>query len=183
MVPQTLRPLLGKRVAIKGQLAQLNRRDCRYRPFKARADALKWLLVVCFGYLGYKNARFGRIESHEAVTAYGREALLRAKEAAEYLGFTVLHMYVDGIWVQQTGHKQPADFATLQAEIQTRTGLPIALEGYIVGLPFYPPAWMNECRWLTVTLACLPMVRSRCAALRRGGETPRPGLCRCSKRY
>jgi len=25
---------------------------------------------------GYKNARFGRIEAHEAVTAYGREALL-----------------------------------------------------------------------------------------------------------
>ena len=47
------------------------------------ASAEKWLLVTCFGYLGYKNARFGRIEAHEAVTAYGREALLRAKEAAE----------------------------------------------------------------------------------------------------
>jgi DNA polymerase II len=59
--------------------------------------------VTCFGYLGYKNARFGRIEAHEAVTAYGREALLRAKEAAEDMGFTVLHMYVDGLWVQEAG--------------------------------------------------------------------------------
>lgn len=138
IVPQTLRPLLVKRVAIKTQLAMLNRRDCRYRPLKVRADALKWLLVVCFGYLGYKNARFGRIESHEAVTAYGREALLRAKEAAEDLGFTVLHMYVDGIWVQQAGYKQSSDFASLQAEIQRRTGLPIALEGVYRWVAFLP---------------------------------------------
>ncbi|HRQ42696.1 MAG TPA: DNA polymerase domain-containing protein, partial [Chloroflexota bacterium] len=138
LVPQTLRPLLAKRIALKQQLAQLTRQDCRYRPLKARTDALKWLLVVCFGYLGYKNARFGRIESHEAVTAYGREALLRAKEAAEAMGFTVLHMYVDGIWVQQTGHKQPADFAALQAEILARTGLPIALEGVYRWVAFLP---------------------------------------------
>ncbi|MBX3055910.1 MAG: hypothetical protein KF770_05500 [Anaerolineae bacterium] len=138
LVPQTLRPLLAKRIALKQQLAQLTRQDCRYRSLKARADALKWLLVVCFGYLGYKNARFGRIESHEAVTAYGREALLRAKEAAEEMGFTVLHMYVDGIWVQQTGYSQPADFAPLQAEILARTGLPIALEGVYRWVAFLP---------------------------------------------
>jgi DNA polymerase elongation subunit (family B) len=35
----------------------------------------------------------GRIEAHEAITAYSREALLRAKETAESLGYTewVLH--------------------------------------------------------------------------------------------
>jgi len=81
LVPKTLRPLLARRIAIKQRLAKLDSRDCRYGALKARSNALKWLLVVCFGYLGYKNARFGRIESHEAVTAYGREALLRAKEA------------------------------------------------------------------------------------------------------
>jgi DNA polymerase II len=65
--------------------------------------ALKWLLVVCFGYLGYKNARFGKIESHEAVTAMSRELMLQAKEVAEDMGFTVLHMYVDCLFVQQEG--------------------------------------------------------------------------------
>jgi len=70
-------------------------------------SAHKWLLVTCFGYLGYKNARFGRIEAHEAVTAYGRECLLRAKEAAEDLGGTVLHMYVDGLWVKKDGARTP----------------------------------------------------------------------------
>jgi DNA polymerase-2 len=107
----------------------MNPRDARYRPFLAQSSAHKWLLVTCFGYLGYKNARFGRIEAHEAVTAYGREALLRAKEAAEELGFRVLHMYVDGLWVQKEGADEIADFQPLLEEILERTGLPISLEG------------------------------------------------------
>jgi DNA polymerase-2 len=138
LVPKTLRPLLAKRIALKERLATLDRRDCRYGPIKARSDALKWLLVVCFGYLGYKNARFGRIESHEAVTAYGREALLRAKETAEELGFTVLHMYVDGLWVKRPESSSSADFQPLLDEIAGRTGLPIVLEGIYRWIAFLP---------------------------------------------
>ena len=59
------------------------------------------MLVTCFGYLGYKNARFGRIEAHEAVTAYGRDKLLCAKEIFEAAGFTVLHGLTDCLWVQK----------------------------------------------------------------------------------
>ncbi|MFZ0546802.1 MAG: DNA polymerase domain-containing protein [Candidatus Promineifilaceae bacterium] len=138
LVPKTLRPLLQKRFVIKQRLAGMSRRDCRYEPLKARSAALKWLLVVCFGYLGYKNARFGRIESHEAVTAYGREALLRAKETAEDADFVVLHMYVDGLWVKRK-QGQTADFIEpLLAEIMARTGLPIALEGIYRWIAFLP---------------------------------------------
>jgi DNA polymerase-2 len=107
----------------------MNPRDARYRAYKAQSSAHKWLLVTCFGYLGYKNARFGRIEAHEAVTAYGREALLRAKEAAEELGFRVLHMYVDGLWVQKEAAAEITDFQPLLEEILDRTGLPVSLEG------------------------------------------------------
>ncbi len=138
LVPKTLRPLLVKRIAIKERLATMDRRDCRYGPLKARSDALKWLLVVCFGYLGYKNARFGRIESHEAVTAYGRESLLRAKEAAEDMGFTVLHMYVDGLWVKRPGIRLKSDLDPLLKEVAARTGLPIALEGIYRWIAFLP---------------------------------------------
>jgi DNA polymerase-2 len=129
LVPDTLRPLLEKRIKLKQALAGMNPKDVRYRPYKARSSAHKWLLVTCFGYLGYKNARFGRIEAHEAVTAYGREALLRAKEAAEDLGFRVLHMYVDGLWVQKAGASQVSDFQPLLEEILDRTGLPTSLDG------------------------------------------------------
>jgi hypothetical protein len=93
LIPKTLRPLLEKRLMLKNILSDLDPRDCRVEILKARASALKWLLVVCFGYLGYKNARFGKIESHEAVTAMSRELMLQAKEVAEDMGFTVLHMY------------------------------------------------------------------------------------------
>jgi DNA polymerase-2 len=93
LIPKTLAPLLDKRVALKQAIMTLSKDDPNYKRFKAYTSAHKWLLVTCFGYLGYKNARFGRIEAHEAVTAMGREILLQAKEAAEELGFTVLHMY------------------------------------------------------------------------------------------
>ena len=129
LVPDTLQPLLEKRIKLKQELAGMNPKDARYLPYQARSSAHKWLLVTCFGYLGYKNARFGRIEAHEAVTAYGREALLRAKEAAEDLGYRVLHMYVDGLWVQKGGASQIADFQPLLEEILDRTGLPTSLEG------------------------------------------------------
>jgi len=70
---------------------------------KQRRDVLKWLLVCCFGYTGYKNARFGKIEAHEAINAFAREKLLVAKEAAEQRGFRVLHALVDSIYVQKAG--------------------------------------------------------------------------------
>ena len=138
LIPRTLAPLLEKRVALKSQLADMPRWEPRRRAYQARASAHKWLLVTCFGYLGYKNARFGRIEAHEAVTAYGREALLRAKEAAEDMGFTVLHLYVDGLWVKRPGAKNPADFQELLGEIASRTHLPIALDGIYRWVAFLP---------------------------------------------
>jgi hypothetical protein len=112
--------------------------DPNYKRFKAYASAHKWLLVTCFGYLGYKNARFGRIEAHEAVTAMGREILLQAKEAAEEMGFNVLHMYVDGIWINKEGCKTVKDFDALLLSIHERTGLPLALDGIFRWIAFLP---------------------------------------------
>jgi DNA polymerase-2 len=138
LVPQTLTPLLKKRVLLKQRIPQLPAWDPHRKWYKARAAAQKWLLVVCFGYLGYKNARFGLIGSHEAVTAGGREALLRAKETAEDAGFEILHMYVDGLWIQHKDYTRPEDFQPLLEEITYRTGLPIALDGIYRWVAFLP---------------------------------------------
>jgi DNA polymerase-2 len=121
---------------LKNILSDLDPRDCRVEILRARASALKWLLVVCFGYLGYKNARFGKIESHEAVTAMSRELMLQAKEVAEDMGFTVLHMYVDCLFVQQEGFHRPSDFTQLMNAIEEKTGIPIALEGVFKWVAF-----------------------------------------------
>ncbi len=138
LLPDTLQPLLEKRIAIKARLANLTRLDCRRPALKSRSAALKWLLVVAFGYAGYKRARFGRIEAHEAITAYSREALLRAKETAESLGYEVVHMYVDGLWVKRKGIKTETAVQPLLAAIESQTGLPIALEGFYKWIAFLP---------------------------------------------
>ena len=138
LVPMTLAPLLEKRIALKQRVSETPAWHPRRGADKARSSAHKWLLVTCFGYLGYKNARFGRIEAHEAVTSSGREALLQAKEAAEELGFTILHMYVDGLWVERPDAVQPQDFHPLLNEIAARTGLSISLDGIYRWVAFLP---------------------------------------------
>ena len=110
--------------------------DRRYN-YKLRRSALKWLLVCCFGYTGYKNARFGKIEAHEAINALAREKLLVAKETAERAGFRVLHALVDSLYVQREDATRE-DYVQLVRENEQRTGLPMALEAvyrYVVFLP------------------------------------------------
>ena len=138
LVPETLAPLLEKRRRYKALVRALPADDPRRQAFQRRYSAHKWLLVTCFGYLGYKNARFGRIEAHEAVTAYGREVLLRAKEIVEQRGLRVLHLYVDGLWVDRPGARERPDYEALLDEIQCDTGLHIALEGVYRWLAFLP---------------------------------------------
>jgi len=48
----------------------------------------------------FNKARFGRIECHESITAYGREILLRTIELADDMGFEILHGIVDSLWVK-----------------------------------------------------------------------------------
>ena len=63
--------------------------------YEARQSVLKWILVTSFGYLGYNNAKFGRIDAHIAVCAFDRQILLQAAKIAERQGFRVLHGIVD----------------------------------------------------------------------------------------
>ena len=137
-LPRVLSPLLDKRIAIKHLLAELHPRDCRCSLLKARASALKWLLVVAFGYTAYRLAKFGRIEIHQAITAYAREIILQAKEVAEEMGFDVLHIYIDCIWVCKPACVRPPDFQPLLNAIVDRTSLPMALDGVFNWVAFLP---------------------------------------------
>jgi len=105
--------------------------------YSLRRSSLKWLLVCCFGYTGYKNARFGKIEAHEAINALAREKLLVAKEVAELKGYRVLHALVDSLYVERRGSTR-ADYERLAQEIERITNLPLAIEDvyrYVVFLP------------------------------------------------
>jgi DNA polymerase-2 len=133
LVPRTLRPILRLREQLKARAKEVSPEEAV--PYKERQNALKWMLVTCFGYLGYKNARFGRIEAHEAVTAYGRDNLLTAKELAEAAGFTVLHGLTDCLWVRKPG-MTGAELEELCRKISGATGVKLALEGVYRWLVF-----------------------------------------------
>ena len=136
LVGRTVAPLIEKRQRYK-ELLRRTSDSALQEKYRRRREAEKWLLVCCFGYLGYKNARLGKIEAHESINAIGREQLLVAKETAEQGGFRVLHAIVDSMYVQ----KQQAtreNYLALAEQIGERAGLPISLEAiyrYLVFLP------------------------------------------------
>jgi DNA polymerase elongation subunit (family B) len=135
LVTRTLRPILARRQALKG-LRDAAAGAARER-YDQRQTALKWILVTCFGYLGYKNARFGKIEAHEAVTAYAREKLLTARSLAEERGFRVLHAIVDSMWLQKPGATE-AELLELCGAIREAAGIAINLEGIYRWVSFLP---------------------------------------------
>src|SRR3989304_10434410 len=101
LVPKVLEHLLDRRAYYKRRRQETEGEV--HAIYEQRQTALKWCLVTSFGYLGYRNARFGRIEAHESVTAYSREMLLRAKEVAEDQGFRILHPTADSMWPHSPG--------------------------------------------------------------------------------
>ena len=107
-----------------------------------RQNVLKWLLVTCFGYTGYRNARFGRIECHEAICAWSREILLGAKDLAEEEGWSCLHAIVDSIWLidnRGRGREDQRDSITrLMQRIEIMSGIPIEMEDLYSWIAFIP---------------------------------------------
>jgi DNA polymerase-2 len=128
LVPITLRPMVEKRVAIKRLLKKIDKNDERYFRYQAYSNALKWLCVVAYGRLGFANSTFGRINSHEVVSFIGRKMLLKAKEIAEDHGFTVIHTYVDSLFICKPDATNEEDFQSLLDEIQQETKLAIEVE-------------------------------------------------------
>ena len=135
LVTKTLRPILVRRQELK-RLRNAAAGPARLR-YDHRQTALKWILVTCFGYLGYKNARFGRIEAHETVTAYAREKLLTARALAEDRGFRVLHAIVDSMWIVKPGTAE-AEVLDLCRTIREAVGIGINLEGIYKWVSFLP---------------------------------------------
>jgi DNA polymerase elongation subunit (family B) len=89
----------------------------------------------CFGYTGYKNARFGRIECHESINAYGRDILVRTMKIAEQYGYEVLHGIVDCLWLKPNGYKDHESFCD---HISREIDIPLDLEGIYKWLVFLP---------------------------------------------
>ncbi|HEX2489998.1 MAG TPA: DNA polymerase domain-containing protein [Blastocatellia bacterium] len=135
LIPLTLEPLVKRRKDYKQLMKSADERTRAI--YGARRAAIKWMLVTCFGYMGYKNARMGRIEAHEAVTAWGRETLLRAKEIAEDAGFEMLHALTDSLWIEKEGVTEE-ELSRLCETITCETEIEMSLEGVYRWLVFLP---------------------------------------------
>ena len=128
LIPRVLEPIVKRRMELK----RLRKR--RGDRWDRRVSCLKPLLVTAFGYTGYRNAPFGRIECHEAINSYAREILMASSRIAERRGFEVVHGIVDSMWLRGPLEKR----AALVEEISKASGIPLGIEGIYKWLVFLP---------------------------------------------
>ncbi len=129
LIPRVLKPLIERRMIYKKRI-----NDCpsRAEEYEMKQNILKWLLVTSFGYMGFNKARFGRIECHESITAFGREILLRTMEIADFMGFEILHGIVDSLWVKGRNPEKLCEI------VSKEIGIPLELKGEFRWIVFLP---------------------------------------------
>lgn len=141
IIPETIGEVLRRRAEYKRREKSATDEAIR-KEYHRRQTALKWMLVTTFGYLGYKSARFGKIEAHESVNAFARRDLLHAKQIAEDKGFSVVHGIVDCLFLKKKGATRE-DYEVLCDEITKAIGINISLEG-IYKWVLFPSSRMGE---------------------------------------
>jgi DNA polymerase elongation subunit (family B) len=136
IVPKALELIVTKRMDYK-RLAQEVQDPELQEVYDRRQAALKWILVTCFGYLGYRNAKFGTVDGHIGVCAFGREAFLRAARMAEAKGFEVIHGIVDSLWLKKK-NASVSEYADLCAEVSKKLNVSLNFEGFYKWVVFLP---------------------------------------------
>jgi len=127
IVPLSLKILLDKRARYKAAKKNAVDEESKTR-YVQRQSALKWILVCSFGYLGFKNARFGKIDAHIATCAFSRKVLREAAALAETRGFTLVHGIVDSFWLRKKEATR-GEYEDLCKEIRDKLRLPVSFEG------------------------------------------------------
>jgi DNA polymerase I len=142
---EVLQPIIDARDEIKTAIHREKQRDEpdeeQLAELEGRSGALKWILVTCFGYQGFSNAKFGRIECHEAINAFAREILLTGKQRLEAGGWRVVHGIVDSIWVTpdpDVDGEDREDLETLAMEITEAVEIRLEHEAHYDWVAFVP---------------------------------------------
>jgi len=147
ITPISLEELLEKRLRYKQMMKEASSLLLK-EVYGKRQAAIKWILVTAFGYLGFKNARYGKIDAHIATCAFARETLQRTVQIAERMGFSLVHAIVDSVWVMKRDAKE-ADYLELADRIQRELDLPISFEGRYRWIIFLPSKVRPELPTLT----------------------------------
>jgi DNA polymerase I len=136
MVPKTVDLALTKRLTYKRLCDETSDPHLK-QVYDCRQTALKWILVTCFGYLGFKNSKFGTVDGHIGVCAFARDAFLKAAHLAEDKGFEVIHGIVDSFWLKKKDATLD-EYQELCKEITREIGVPINFEGRYKWIIFLP---------------------------------------------
>jgi DNA polymerase, archaea type len=136
IVPKALKIMVTKRLSYK-RLKEQTQNPKLKEIYDRRQIALKWILVTCFGYLGYKNAKFGTIDGHIGVCAFGRDSFLRTARMAEDKGFRVIHGIVDSLWLKKENASKEECVKFCQ-EVTDAIGIPLNFEGRYKWIVFLP---------------------------------------------
>lgn len=133
LLVEVLDPIINRRFCYK---ARSKNKDYDKELYKELQQAWKWILLVCFGYTGYRNARYGRIECYESITAFSRAALIKAIEIVENSGYDVLHGIIDSLCIKpKINHVK---LYNLTRQIGKSTGVKISIEGHYKWIVFLP---------------------------------------------
>lgn len=135
---EVLDPLLRDRKRWKRERTDPSLDPDERADLDAKIEAVKWVLVSCFGYQGYRHAKFGRIETHEAINAYARDIMLTAKAALEDAGWRVVHGIVDSLWVTADPDREQTPIRQVADHVTDDVGIELEYEGCFEWIAFCP---------------------------------------------
>ena len=133
-ISEVLKPLVEDRQKMKQEVEELGGEE--KENIQGSIDAIKWLLVSCFGYMGHKHASYGAIKCHQAIQAYDREIMIQAKQIFEDNGYRIVHGIIDSIWIKPEEDAEPVE--EVCREVTRQIGIELELEHRFEWVAFVP---------------------------------------------
>jgi DNA polymerase I len=134
-ISEVLRPLVEDRARYKQEVK--NAEGQREKFLQGSIDAIKWILVSCFGYMGHAHASYGAIKCHQAINAYDRKIMLEAKNMLENSGYEIKHGIVDSLWVSEI-EEDSKEIHEVCKEVSERVGIDLEFEYDFEWVAFLP---------------------------------------------
>ncbi len=144
LIPEVIRPFIARRLFLKSIKKTLPKESPLRKYCEQRIEALKLINVTQYGITGCCWNRFGNAKTFEAINKASRNAMIRAKEIADSLGFRIIYGDVDSIFVSKSGAIK-RDYENLASAIASETGLSISLDKHFKFIVFL--RHKNDCEF------------------------------------